>query len=287
MDAFIGLGSNLGDRMAHLGDALRAIGALDDTHVLAVSRVVESEPWGEPDQPRFANAVARIATGIPADRLLGALKDIEQAMGRRPGPVNGPRIIDLDILLYEDEEWASADLVVPHPRMAERDFVITPLLDLAPHVTWPDGTPVTRERATGGRVVGTLGRVPGFEDLTLGSGRAHAHEPGETEGWETVASAHFGIGRGMEFTTELVFDAAMLEEAGIPIGWDPVPPGEEINLWLVPRTYRLLVPGSFAERAREVLADAHASGAVFEAASTDGYIPAAGEPRDPSGDGAR
>ena len=88
----------------------------------------------------------------------------------------------------------------------------------------------------------------------------------------------------MEFTTELSFDAAMLEEAGIAVGWDPVPPGEEINLWLVPRTYRLLVPGSLAERARAVLADAHASGAVLEPAPADGYIPATREVRGPSGD---
>lgn len=285
MDAFVGLGSNLGDRMTNLGSALRAIGELDDTHVLAVSHVVESEPWGEPDQPRFANAVARIETGIPADRFCEALKDIEYALGRRPGPVNGPRVIDLDILLFGDEEWASPDLVIPHPRMAERDFVITPLLGLAPDVTWPDGTPVTRDRATEGRVVGTLGVVPGFEDVTPAADPGHRHVPGETEGWEVVASAHFGIGQGMEFSTELTFDAAMLEEAGIPIGWDPVPPGEEVNLWLVPRTYRLLVPGSLAERARAVLADAHAAGAVFEPAPADGYIPASAEGSDPSGDG--
>lgn len=274
---YIGCGSNLGDRLENLATALRALEALDETHVVAVSRVVESEPWGVTDQPPFANAVAEVTTAIRADRFLEALKDIEFSMGRRPGARNAARVIDLDILLFGDEEWASANLVVPHPRMAERDFVVTPLFEIAPHARWPSGEPVTAERATEGRVTGVLGVVPGFGDRTV---FPHEGVSPAAEGWEAVVVVHVGMSGELETATSLLFDAALLARAGISVGWDPVPPGREVDIWPVPRTYRLLVPSSDAARARSVLADAHAVNAVFSPSAEDGYLPG------PDGEGA-
>ena len=255
---FLGLGSNLGDRLDMLRRALDAIDALDETNVLAVSRVVESEPWGVADQPLFANAVARVVTALSADRLLDALQGIETAVGREKTERYGPRAIDIDIVLYGDEEWETPTLVLPHPRAAERDFVVTPLLEVAPEARWPDGSPVVRERATEGRVTGVLGAVPGYEDRTPVVRGTVAQVPSE-EPWEEVASTRFNVSGGLTYATELRFDAAVLEQEGIPYAWDPLPPAEEYNLYLMPRTYRLLVPAHLAARARVLLDEVHAA----------------------------
>jgi 2-amino-4-hydroxy-6-hydroxymethyldihydropteridine diphosphokinase len=159
---FIGLGSNLGDRLGAIAAALRELAATPGVHVLAVSHAYESEPWGVTDQPRFANAVAKLDVRGEADALLVVTKDIEQRVGRVPGERYGPRAIDVDLLLFGDEEWDAPELTLPHPRILGRDFVVTPLLEIAPHVTLPDGRAVTRLHATAGRVVGDLGPVPGF-----------------------------------------------------------------------------------------------------------------------------
>jgi 2-amino-4-hydroxy-6-hydroxymethyldihydropteridine diphosphokinase len=161
-NVFIGLGSNLGDRVGTIAAALRELAATPGVHVLDVSGVVESQPWGVEDQPLFANAVARLDVRGQADVFLGTLKNVEERLGRRPGERYGPRPIDLDILLFGDEEWHSPDLVVPHPHLLERDFAVTPLLSIAPDATLPDGTALTREHAVAGRIVGDLGPVPGF-----------------------------------------------------------------------------------------------------------------------------
>jgi len=162
-EVYVALGSNLGDRLANLAAAVGELAATRGVHVLDVSHVVESEPWGIEDQPSFANAVVRLDVRMPADALLARLKEIESLLQREPGPRNGPRTIDLDVLLYGDEEWESPELTIPHPRMLERDFVVTPLLEIAPKATLPDGTSIGRERAVLGRVVRGLGAVPGFE----------------------------------------------------------------------------------------------------------------------------
>lgn len=265
-DAYIGLGSNLGDRLEHLRRALEAIEALDETRVVSVSNVVESVPWGVSDQPLFANAVARVATEFPADRFLDALKEIEVAVGRTPGERYGPRAIDLDILLFGDDEWQTPALTVPHPRLAERDFAVTPLLEIAPHAEWPDGSPITRDRATEGRITAALGQVPGFEEVTppaggwLGSG-------GPTEGfasWEMVASRRFSAGQGTSFALDLLFLATVLEQEGIPFGWDPLPPQQEYSPWALPRMYRLMVPAQHATHARELLAAVSAAPPLFD-----------------------
>lgn len=267
-DVLVGLGSNVGDRLEMLRSALEAIEELDTTRVIAVSSAYETEPWGVVDQPRFANAVARIDTDIPADRLLEALQEIERSLGRRPGPRNGPRPIDLDILLYGDDEWETPELTIPHPRLAEREFVVRPLLSIAPDVTWPDGSSITDASATEGRVLSALGPVPGFERITPpidgwpeSQGTVEGAAP---QGWVMVSSERFGMGKGAAFAVELLYDAALLEAEGIAIGWDPMPPGEEYSPWALPRTYRLLVAHADAERARRILAEAHAAGAVYE-----------------------
>ncbi len=157
--AYIGLGSNLGDRLATLEAALRALDALPGVRVVTVSSVYETEPWGGVEQPSYANAVAALEVGGDPLSLLRACKEIERALGRESGVRYGPRTIDLDILLFGDEALGTPELTVPHPRMLEREFVVRPLLEIAPRATLPDGRTITAERATEGRVTGVLGRL--------------------------------------------------------------------------------------------------------------------------------
>lgn len=132
---YIGLGANLGDREAHLRAALARLAP--EVEVTAVSPVYETEPVGPPDQPRFLNAVCRARTRLAPLDLLARFKSIEHELGRRPGRVWGPRPADLDLLLYGDEPIDLPDLRVPHPRLAERAFVLVPLADLAPDLVLP------------------------------------------------------------------------------------------------------------------------------------------------------
>ena len=130
--AYIGLGSNLGDRESLIRRAAELIGAT------RLSEVRETEPWGYEQQPRFLNAVAEIETELPPRRLLDHLLDVEARLGReRIGPKWGPRSIDLDLLLYGDETVDEPGLVVPHPRLLEREFVLEPLADLVPWLKIP------------------------------------------------------------------------------------------------------------------------------------------------------
>lgn len=135
--AYIGLGSNLGDRLDNLR---RAVVALNKTRVVVrkVSSVYETEPVGPP-QPDFLNAVCEIETDLSPRELLVRLKNIESEMRRKPGERWGPRLIDLDLLLYGDEVINDADLKVPHPEMHKRQFVVVPLLEIAPDLKLPDG----------------------------------------------------------------------------------------------------------------------------------------------------
>jgi 2-amino-4-hydroxy-6-hydroxymethyldihydropteridine diphosphokinase len=129
--AYIGLGSNLGDQEATIHRALELLGADDDIEVTAVSTLVETDPVGYENQPRFLNGVAALLTELPARDLLERMFAVERELGRtRTGPRFGPRTIDLDLLLYGQESMDEPGLRVPHPRLAERRFVLEPLAEL-------------------------------------------------------------------------------------------------------------------------------------------------------------
>lgn len=134
MVVYIGLGSNLGQRTKTIQEALRLLGQHPLVVVDAVSSYRETDPQGGPPQPRFINAVARIKTVLPPEELLSLLQSIEKKLGRVPTVPKGPRTIDLDILLYGDCVINEVHLTVPHPRMFERDFVMEPLLEIAPEM---------------------------------------------------------------------------------------------------------------------------------------------------------
>ena len=133
--AFIGLGSNLGDRAVHLRAALDRLGTRGT--VEAVSPFLETDPVGYAEQPRFLNAAVRLRTTLPPDDLLRELLSIETALGRVRTIRWGPRTIDLDLLLYNDLVRDEPVLTIPHPRMHERRFVLEPLATIAPGALHP------------------------------------------------------------------------------------------------------------------------------------------------------
>lgn len=130
--AVIGLGTNIGDRKENILNAYSALEKVPGIHLLRNSSVWETEPWGYEDQPSFYNSVIEIATDLPPHALLGVCLGIEAALGRIRSFKNGPRIIDLDLLIYEGAEIGDENLTVPHPRMGERAFVLVPLSELFP-----------------------------------------------------------------------------------------------------------------------------------------------------------
>ena len=130
--AYIGLGGNLGDPAAAMAAALQALDAESGIRVVAVSSLYRTPPWGVTDQPDFLNAVAALDTRLSPAALLQACLDAERALKRVRDVRWGPRTIDLDILLYDDERIDEQGLQVPHPRMAARAFVMVPLAEIAP-----------------------------------------------------------------------------------------------------------------------------------------------------------
>ncbi len=128
--AYVAIGSNLGDREGHVAYAFRALQTLPQTALRRRSRVYETEPVGPGVQDRYLNAVAELDTALAARALLDALLAIETRAGRVRRERWGPRTLDLDLLLYGDEHIDEPDLVVPHPRMTERVFVMVPLAEL-------------------------------------------------------------------------------------------------------------------------------------------------------------
>ena len=145
--AYLGLGGNLGDRLAALQEALASLDATPGMRWVSCSSVYETEPWGVIDQPRFLNLVAGFETTLPPDALLSACQSVEATVGRTASYRWGPRLIDVDILLYGGEvvSLATPDLQIPHPRLTQRAFVLVPLAEIAPDaIVPPDGVSVRR-----------------------------------------------------------------------------------------------------------------------------------------------
>jgi 2-amino-4-hydroxy-6-hydroxymethyldihydropteridine diphosphokinase len=130
--AYLGLGSNLGNREANLDEAVRRLAATPGVTVLRVSKYIRTAPWGVTDQPEFLNGAAAVETTLAPAELLRAVKEIERRMGRSPGPRWGPRLIDIDLLLYDRLSLHTPDLTLPHPGLMVRPFVREPLQEIAP-----------------------------------------------------------------------------------------------------------------------------------------------------------
>jgi 2-amino-4-hydroxy-6-hydroxymethyldihydropteridine diphosphokinase len=133
--AYLGLGANLGDRAANITEAVRRLGDLG--RVIAVSMLHETEPWGILDQPMFLNAACLLETALAPHDLFVGIKAIEQQMGRMATMRNGPRLIDIDILLYDSLVLSTPELTIPHRGMHERSFVLLPLREIAADVVHP------------------------------------------------------------------------------------------------------------------------------------------------------
>jgi len=135
--AYIGLGSNIGNKSENILHALNLLNQNHDIKIIKISSFYETEPIGYEDQDWFINAVAELETYISPKRLLGILLGIEQEMGRKREIKWGPRIIDLDLLLYNELCLNKPDLIIPHPRMHERAFVLVPLAEIAENAIHP------------------------------------------------------------------------------------------------------------------------------------------------------
>jgi 2-amino-4-hydroxy-6-hydroxymethyldihydropteridine diphosphokinase len=132
---YLALGSNLGDRLANLKQAIDSL--TPQMEVKAKSSVYETPPWGYEDQPNFLNQVVKAKTYLDPEPLLKHLKRLEVALGRQASFPNGPRLIDMDILFYDDLILNTSSLVIPHPRLHERGFVLLPLTELSPDLVHP------------------------------------------------------------------------------------------------------------------------------------------------------
>lgn len=142
--AYVALGSNLDDPRLQVLDAMDALGQLPGTVVLRRSALYRTLPWGVLEQPPFVNAAVQLQTDLSPHQLLQALLSIEQAAGRVRGQRNGPRTLDLDLLHVEGVQLDDDQLTLPHPRMAERAFVLLPLHDVAPDLHLPGSASVAR-----------------------------------------------------------------------------------------------------------------------------------------------
>ena len=134
---YLGLGANLGDRQENLAQAVKALNAGPELSVLRTSGIYQSAPWGLAGQPDFFNMVAEISTTLSPQKLLDRVKFLEREMGRKPGPRFGPRLIDVDILLYGDTVVDQPDLCIPHASLHLRAFALVPLAELTPDSVHP------------------------------------------------------------------------------------------------------------------------------------------------------
>ncbi|NJN44873.1 MAG: 2-amino-4-hydroxy-6-hydroxymethyldihydropteridine diphosphokinase [Anaerolineae bacterium] len=154
---YLALGTNLGDRLANLKGAIAALPPT--VRVIRESSVYETEPWGFENQPNFLNQVIEAETTLPPTDLLHHLKSLENQLGRKPSFQFGPRLIDLDILFYDDLVLDTLALSIPHPRLHERAFVLIPLADIAPDFIHPVYQKTIRE------LLENLGKVPAAQTL--------------------------------------------------------------------------------------------------------------------------
>jgi 2-amino-4-hydroxy-6-hydroxymethyldihydropteridine diphosphokinase len=142
---YLALGTNLGDRPANLKQAIASL--TPQLEVKTKSQVYETPPWGFVDQPKFLNQVIKANTYLDPEPLLKHLKRLEVALGRKESFPNGPRLIDMDILFYDDLVVDKPSIVIPHPRLHERGFVLLPLLEIAPNLVHPVNKKSVREMA--------------------------------------------------------------------------------------------------------------------------------------------
>ena len=149
---FLGLGSNLGNRQDNITHAITEL----KEHKIDVERIattIETDPVGGPPQGKFLNTVVKIQTALTAEQLLDLTQSIEKKLGRVRTQVNGPRTIDIDILLYNNQEVSTPRLTIPHPRMKEREFILKPLKEIAPELftshPWFDSRSPSRARVEG------------------------------------------------------------------------------------------------------------------------------------------
>jgi 2-amino-4-hydroxy-6-hydroxymethyldihydropteridine diphosphokinase len=160
--AYLGLGSNLGNRRRNLAQALELMSKSKKVEVQRVSSIYETEPVGYEQQPLFLNLVCQVSTALLPEELLGLLKEIEDSMGRKPSFRNAPRPIDIDILFYDDVVLESQELTVPHLRLTERAFVLVPLAEIAPELVHPVSG------KTVGQLLQELGEISGVRKLGQG-----------------------------------------------------------------------------------------------------------------------
>ena len=158
---YLALGSNIGDRRAHLAAAVEQL--RQHVAVEALSSLYETEPAYVEDQPRFLNAALYGRTALAPAELLAFVKRIEREVGRVAGQRFGPRVLDIDILIYDDTAIDTPDLTIPHPRMAERPFVLAPLAEIAPDLVPPGWVEAVAARAGAvrgpGEVIAVVGRI--------------------------------------------------------------------------------------------------------------------------------
>ncbi|WAC06702.1 MAG: 2-amino-4-hydroxy-6-hydroxymethyldihydropteridine diphosphokinase [Thermodesulfobacteriota bacterium] len=134
---FLGLGSNQGEKIKNCEQAIEEILKLEVGFLLSRSSWYYSEPWGREDQDRFVNGVIQIMTAFCPDELLAKFKEIEKRLGRKNREKWGPRVIDIDILFYDDLSLVSPEMEIPHPRIGERNFVLIPFAEIAPQFVHP------------------------------------------------------------------------------------------------------------------------------------------------------
>ena len=163
-DVYLGLGANLGVPKETFERALVLLSEFSE--IISVSRLYRSKPYGFSDQPPFVNAAVRISTDLPPPELLNQLQSVEETLGKKVVRKNGPRLIDLDLLVYDELVLETKDLVLPHPGIMERDFVLLPLIDLNPDLSHPQWGTKTLKSALGGlqeRFVGDSSEDWSFE----------------------------------------------------------------------------------------------------------------------------